>query len=111
MKYTTQKGSVFTLEFDGLYRWKRSEGALPANLKQAFVFKGDAINAVMHYDHNIEKEGYKDESTSLEKLDVLTKGDELRAFAKTHGIEVPAGLTKPMQMKKMIKAELEKQSA
>lgn len=111
MEYTTHKGTRFTLAFDGLYRWKAHQGSLHSSLDQGFVYRNDAKNAMKHYDKVILDKGYKDESTTLEKLDILTKKDELVSFAKTQGIDVPPGLTKPTQIKKMIKAELEQVDA
>jgi hypothetical protein len=48
----------------------------------------------------------EDEVSAIDKLEALTKKDDLLAFAKEHNIEVPEDVKTPLGIKKLLKEKL-----
>ena len=89
------------------YQWV-SKGSTSKSLSGLFVELNDALRAADRLKNSFgdEKARLKYEPTPQEELDKLTKKEELLHFAKLHNIEVPPALSRPTQIKKMLKEEL-----
>lgn len=77
-------------------------------LSGTFLNIGDALLASKRYISSLgdDKQRLKYSPTEVEELDILTRKKELLDFAEKHGISVPPALTKPTQIKKMIRDNL-----
>lgn len=105
---TTPDGVNYTLDSSG-YGWKwTSAGSVPKMIGGVYLSIQDAKNAFISLcsTRNNDKLRLKYEPTLLEELDVLTRKQELLDFAEKNGIHVPAGLSRPTQIKKMLKEAL-----
>lgn len=104
----TPDGVEYWLDNSG-YGWQwKTAGSTSKLLGGIFLSIEDAKNAFkgLCSTRSDDKLRLKYEPTPLEELDILTKKDELLGFANKHNIEVPAGLSRPTQIKKMLKASL-----
>jgi hypothetical protein len=113
--YTTKNGKTYKLEMlenTILYYWKGS-GNMHHRISGGYLTKPDAMIAMQQYDDFFlnKKERIEIESTPLIELDKLSKKLDLLEFASQHGIHVPNALTKPVQIKRLIKDNLEAVSA
>lgn len=114
-EYTTKNGKTYKLQMmedSILYHWVGS-GISHPRISGGFLTKPDAMEAMQQYnDFFLEKkERIEIESTPLIELDKLSKKVDLVEFAKEYDIHVPNALTKPTQIKRLIKDNLEAVSA
>lgn len=104
----TPTGAVYTLrKVPYGYQWSTT-GTPAKTLSGLFVELNDAKRAFGQYLSVLsdDKQRLKYEPTPEEELDVLTKKHELVAFASKYGIEIPPALSRPTQIKKMLKDAL-----
>lgn len=113
--YITKNGKEYVLDMmEGsvLYHWVGS-GVNSKAIDGGFLCKPDAVAAMKFYDEHVLQDRKRPsvESTPLIELDKLSKKAPLLEFAAEYGIDVPEALTLPVQIKKMIKAQLEEVNA
>ena len=82
--HVADNGTEYTLEFDGLFRWKRN-GATAEGLKGGFLSKREAVYALNRYNASLKPLI----STPVGELDSLEKKADLLGYALKEGIEIP----------------------
>ena len=86
------------------YEWK-TDGKTAKLMSGTFLTIDDAKFAGMRYCSTLsdDKQRLKYEPTLIEELDMLTKKDDLLNFAEKCNMQVPPALSRPTQIKKMLK--------
>lgn len=99
IKRTCTKGTEYTLQYDGLYRWSRS-GNLPTALEGGFSSQVEAFNTFKRYCSTLLPETSK--VSPSDSLEALTRKADLEKWAELNSIEIPSKYKQPSAIRKYL---------